>query len=370
MIAARRRFGSIRALPSGRYQARYPAPGGGTRTAPSTFARRTDAARYLSSIETDQSRGTWSDPLRGRVRLDVYCKTWLTDRRVKGRGLAPRTLDTYRHSIDAWIAPLIGGLPLTEITPAVVRSWHSHVCSETGPTATRQAYALLRAVLNTAVEDEILSRNPCRVKGAGQATSPERPLLDLDDVDLLVNAMPSHLRTLVIVTFWAHLRLGEVVALRRGDVSLDAGTVSVQRQEVETDAGPLETEPKVGSRRVVHLPSPARDALTLHFRLLPPALPSARLFVRPDGSPLRAHHVSAAWQTARGRVSLLDAHFHDLRHAGLTLSAQSGATLAEVMRRAGHASPRAALRYQHAAERRDVEIAQRLSAVAEQRGGA
>jgi integrase len=51
---------------------------------------------------------------------------------------------------------------------------------------------------------------------------------------------------------------------------------------------------------------------------------------------------------------------HDLRHAGLTLAAQSGATLAEVMRRAGHSSSRAAMIYQHAAERRDAEVAKRL----------
>lgn len=57
-------------------------------------------------------------------------------------------------------------------------------------------------------------------------------------------------------------------------------------------------------------------------------------------------------------------HFHDLRHAGLTLSAQSGATLAEVMRRAGHASSRAALIYQHAADARDADVADLLSQLA------
>ncbi len=73
------------------------------------------------------------------------------------------------------------------------------------------------------------------------------------------------------------------------------------------------------------------------------------------------------WKIARARVGLPDVHFHDLRHAGLTLSAQAGATLAEVMRRAGHSSSAAALRYQHAADQRDALIASRLSDVAVQR---
>lgn len=81
---------------------------------------------------------------------------------------------------------------------------------------------------------------------------------------------------------------------------------------------------------------------------------------------LRAHHVHHAWERARATAGLPDAHFHDLRHAGLTLSAQAGAALVEVMRRAGDSSAAAALRYQHAADQRDAEIAQRLSRLNEQ----
>lgn len=66
---------------------------------------------------------------------------------------------------------------------------------------------------------------------------------------------------------------------------------------------------------------------------------------------------TAHWKTARHRVGQPSLHFHDLRHAGLTLSAQSGATVAEVMRRAGHVSTQAAMRSQHVAEERDAEIA-------------
>ena len=53
-------------------------------------------------------------------------------------------------------------------------------------------------------------------------------------------------------------------------------------------------------------------------------------------------------------------HLDDLRHAGATLSAQLGATTKELMSRLGHASPRAALIYQHAADGRDRVLADRL----------
>jgi integrase len=114
-----------------------------------------------------------------------------------------------------------------------VRRWHAGISRLTGPTAVRQAYAVLRAVLNTAVADEALQRNPCRIKGAGQAYSPERPLLGLPEVEALTAAMPADLRTLVTLAFWAHTRLGEVLALRRGDVALDTGQLRIERQVVE-----------------------------------------------------------------------------------------------------------------------------------------
>lgn len=364
MAANRRRFGRVRKLPSGRWQARYPGPDGRDRTAPCTFASKTDAARFLAATEVDMGRGAWLDPTRSGVTLREYSQAWLAERTVRGRPLAVRTRETYQHSLDRWVLPALGNLQLDRITPAAVRRWHAQTSATTGPTATRQAYAVLHAILATAVADDALMRNPCRIAGAGQARSEERPLLDLEQVQRLVSSMPSHLRGLVELAFWGHLRLGELLALRIGDVSVDAGTVSVHRQVVETDSGPVEGPPKAGSQRTVHLPPQGVDALAECLRLRSPALPTARLFVRPDGGELRAHHVHAAWEPARRAAELPDAHLHDLRHAGLTLAAQSGATLAEVMRRAGHSSSRAAMIYQHAAERRDAEVAERLGRLA------
>src|SRR4051812_44400357 len=160
-MTARRRFGSLRRLPSGRWQVRYLGPDGRTRVAPTTFSTKTEAARCLVAVEVDMARGTWLDPVCGEVRLRDYAAAWIAQRTVRGRALADRTLDTYRHSLRAWIAPALGDVPVGRITPAVVRTWHAQVSASTGPTATRQAYALLRAILSTAVEDGALPRNPC-----------------------------------------------------------------------------------------------------------------------------------------------------------------------------------------------------------------
>lgn len=71
------------------------------------------------------------------------------------------------------------------------------------------------------------------------------------------------------------------------------------------------------------------------------------------------------WYPARESAGRPDLRWHDLRHTGAVLAAQTGATLAELMGRLGHTTPGAALRYQHAAQGRDAEIARRLSALVE-----
>lgn len=85
------------------------------------------------------------------------------------------------------------------------------------------------------------------------------------------------------------------------------------------------------------------------------AQPDALLF------PVSAAVLRHAWDDARATIGRNDLRFHDLRHTGLTLAAATGASTAELMRRAGHASPAAALRYQHATEDRDRVLADALA---------
>lgn len=366
---SKRVFGSMQQLPSGRWQARYTAPSGEMVSAETTFRTKAEASRFLADMESSIASQSWHDPARARVTLREYAVVWLKHRTVRGRPLAQRTIDTYQNSLDRWILPVLGDEALGELSAPRIRKWHSELGTKTGPTATRQAYALLRALMNTAVDDEVISRNPCRVKGAGQPVMKERPLLALGQVDAIRRHMPEHLQNLVTIALWAHTRIGETIALQRGDFDPARGTLRIERQQIELAGGGVQiVEPKAGSRRTTHLPRPAIEAAKAQLEWLEPGLPTAPLFTDPRRRPLRAGHVQHAWAEATKQAGLPGVHFHDLRHAGLTLSAQSGATLAEVMRRAGHVSSRAALIYQHAADQRDAVIADLLTAIADVHG--
>src|SRR6266536_953483 len=183
----KRRFGRVRKLPSGRYQARYLAPDGTDRPAPHTFASKTDAERWLVGVEAEIVKGTWRDPDLGRVPLGEYLTEWIAHR----SGLRPRTVDLYRWLSRKYIEPTLRDHLRTDITPGTVRAWRAELIAEgTAATMVAKAYRLLRAVLNTAVDDELIRRNPCRIKGAGIERAPERPTATVAQVFDLAGLVP------------------------------------------------------------------------------------------------------------------------------------------------------------------------------------
>jgi len=135
----------------------------------------------------------------------------------------------------------------------------------------------------------------------------------------------------------------------------------VKRQQQDVDRQTLISEPKVGSVRTVHFALIGSQGIVRHLVMRTARRPTDRVVTRPDGNDLRACDVHRYWRRSRAAVDLPELHIHDLRHASLTLAAQTQATLAEVIRRAGHSTSRAAMIYQHAAENRDRELAARMS---------
>jgi len=172
---ARRRspWGSGRKLSSGRYQCRYRIDGT-EHTAESTFRTRCEADAYLAAIRVDLDRDGWIDPVAGQVPLATYAWRWLDER----PGLRPRTSELYESELRLHILPVLGSIEVAKLTTSTVRSWHAQLlkAGRPGPTTVAKCYRLLRAILTTAVEDGLLAKNPCIIKGAGVEHHEERPI--------------------------------------------------------------------------------------------------------------------------------------------------------------------------------------------------
>lgn len=265
------------------------------------------------------------------------------------------------------IAPSLGNVELRHLDTPLVREWRAKLlASGVSESMTAKAYRLLRAVLMTAVrEDEILPRNPCQIKGADQEKPAERPVLTLGQVVMLADEMPDRYRALVLITTFACLRWGEVAALERQDIDTDTGTVRVRQSytEVRGEGMVLGPPKSRAGRRMVSVPPVILSAIREHLSDHVGEDPSSLVFTTPAGRPIWRGNLNKllAWSTAVEKLNKPGLHFHDLRHTGNTLAAQTGASTKDLMARMGHDSPQAAMIYQHATSEADRAIADALN---------
>ena len=372
-MSRRRGFGRIRKLPSGRYQASYVGPDTRRHNAPSTFDSKMDAEHWLGNRRNEIRDGEW---LPGKVRheavtLQGFANRWLEDRRrADGSALAPRTKAHYRTLLDDFILPGLGDHTLKSITPETVDEWYAGL--DTGPTYKAHAYSLLRTIFGTAIERHrstgVLA-NPCAIRGASNAKRTHNPEpATLEELAVIVKKMPDRYRAMVVLAAWTGLRFGELTGLTRGDVNQRSGVVNVCRGITWVEGQAVVGPPKsAAGRRGVAVPPHLLPMLKEHLRDHVGKSKDSLLFPAKSGGYMRPATLYRTYYPAREAAGRPDLHFHDLRHTGATMAGQAGATLAELMRRLGHSSPRAALIYQHASEQRDLALAARLSDLAEGR---
>ena len=349
-----RRFGTIRRLPSGRYQARYPGPDGVRRAADDTFATKTGAQDWLTLKEAEILEDDWIDPEAAEVLVPDYAATWIDER----PGLRPKSVKNYRGLLRCQVAPHLATVTVGELTLARVRRWRKKLLdSGTSPITTAKAYRFLRAVMNTAVDDGLIKRNPCRIKGAGTEDSPERPVLTVTQVYAVADAVGLRYRALVLLAAFTSLRWAELAALRPEDIDLDARTVRITRQLYYHDAGHSFGPPKSRAGvRDVDFPELIVPDLREHLDWLPSS--AVLVFASSTGSPLaHSNFRQRIWLPALAAVGLEGVHLHDLRHTGNQLTANVGANLKELMARMGHDSERAALIYLHSSRERQRALA-------------
>lgn len=351
-------------LPSGRYRARYRGPDGRRYTAPISFVTLRDARAWLSIQQADIIRKAWTPSeaaKRPTESFGTYAETWLAE-----RDLAPRTREHYRKLLDQHLLPEFGELELSGIAADRVRSWHARMGDGT-PTLRAHCYGLLRTIMGTACGDGKAPLNPCNIKGAGSAKRKViiRPATK-EELDTITAEMPERYQALIPLASWVALRFGEATELRRKDFVLDPdrgkGIVRVRRGVVRTDQGRIVRQPKTDAGvRDVSIPPHLVGVLAEHLARYVGPEPEALVFPAKGGQHLASSTLSRWYYKARASAGRSDLRFHDLRHSGGTMAAQTGATLAELMGRLGHSSPQAAMRYQHVAEGRDEQIARELS---------
>ena len=348
-------WGQLRKLPSGYWQAqythngvRYPCPSG-------TFSTKDAARAWLRSerkIIEDVDK-EWTPPaLRAVVERDklrwtlrAYAEDWM-----KHADLRPTTRRDYQSNLNHRILPGLGDIPLVYLDRATVQSWWRNLDKDENPRACDKAFCTLRAILNGAVDEEMITANPAtRIKGAGKPSQRRRVAVgpvDSATIWAVSEAMPPRERLAVLLGGFLGLREAEVLDLRWGDVCLDLirPVISVRHQVIEIKGGMMSTPntKTENAYRDVPILTPLLPVVREHLQTYCKASGNPLLFTRSDDNPrhlafstYRAH-VYAAMAAQGLPVGRSGYTVHDLRHVSLTRIPLAGGTDAETKDLGGH----------------------------------
>jgi len=290
-------------------------------------------------------RGEWTPPAsrvaaaKAVLTFRDYSTAW-----VGQRALKPRARGHYADLLTH-INPTLGDVELATLTPQAIRSWYAVTLTDK-PTYRAHAYALLHAILGTAVSDGSLTSNPAMIEKAMTTHRRREPvILTVGEVGQLADIIDERFKALILVSAWCGLRFGEVAVLRRKDVGADAEIITVARGVTHGGGCHIST-PKSGKGRSVVVPPHVRGDLLHHLDTFVGTDREALLFAPVQGGcHLTGNSFRPRFNAALAKIGRSGVRIHDLRHFAGTQVARVG-ILRESMDRLGHSTVRASLMYQ------------------------
>jgi integrase len=362
MPTRRRTAGSVRRLPSGRWQARIRDPRTNRLESLGSFDAKADADRAVAIAITDGLRGQWASPALGRRRMaDWVAEWWATT-----TDLAPTTRVRDEWLLRGHILPAFGSTALADIGQLDIRSWVAELsASGLAPNTVHKAYQVLSKALAAAVDAGLLAVTPCRNVPLPKVQQQEMRFLSPAEVAHLAAAINPRYRALVLVGGYGGLRIGEMAGLRRSRVDVLRSRLDVVEKIVEVRGELLVGGPKTrAGRRQVPLPRPVAGELVTHLERFVAPEPDALVFAGPDGGALRARQ----WRARHLAPAIKEAGVaplrpHDLRHTAVALWIAQGASPKQIATWAGHTSVSVVLdRYGHLFPGHEASVMERLEA--------
>jgi integrase len=325
-----------------RWQARYLDPDGHERTR--TFARKQDAERFVVTVRADVLRGAYVDPDAGKVTFAEFAKRWLAAQTFDESSREATELRLRLHGSRHF-----GHRELRSIKPSIMQAWLRKLQQELAPGYVRTVFTNVSSVFNAAVDDGLITTNPCR---AGSVKLPKREQRKIEpwtieQVDAVLAALPDRYRPIGVVAAGCGLRQGEVFGLRLRDADFLRRQLHVEQQVKVLGGRVLLAPPKGGKTRTVPLPDAVGTELADHLRGWP-AEGDGLVFRSREGKPINRNHFNPyTWKPAlkaAGMPPTRDNGMHALRHFYASVLIDAGESVRAVADYLGHADPGLTLR--------------------------
>lgn len=304
-----------------------------------TFRTKAEAERYGATVEADIARGIYIDPRLGKKAFGSWAEEWLEARRTE---IKPTTLMSYRGLLDKHLLPAFGETSLAKIRPLDVQKFLGKMTdSGLSRSRLRQARQLLSMILNAAVDNGYIGRNPVpRERLKGREPKRDQHPLTFEQVHAVANAVPDRYKALIYVLAYGGLRWGEAMALRRSSCNLLRNRVEVRESVSEVAGGLHYGPPKTHQTRTVVIPEPVKDIVAKHMEAYVGNERDALLFTTEDGNHVWITNFRKnVWWPALDAAGISRVTtIKDLRHTCASLMHAAGRSPKEVKEQLGHAT--------------------------------
>ncbi|MBV8540055.1 MAG: site-specific integrase [Pseudonocardiales bacterium] len=347
-----------------RYKVRYLDPDGNEKSKMYPDRCKKQAEAFLLEVESSKREGKYVDPRAGRIKFRAQAENW-----IKGQSPDGVTREVLRSRLTSQIYPYFGDLPVNSIKTATVRDWLG-VLDEKKLSQNYKTvlFTTLSSIMDSAVEDKLITINPCGGKSIKRPTSPSSNIVVWPEERLraIQGGLPDRFRIVCAVGAGCGLRQGEILGLSLDDTDEDGTTLHVQRQIRVVGRTLVFAPPKSGKKRRVPLSPGVLAATRAHER----AFPSTEVTLpwgEPGGDPVTVRLLltgsggrvytgdlfhKVVWQGAFRAAGLKYRKradgMHALRHFYASTLLAQGVSIKELAEYLGHSDPGFTLRtYTH-----------------------
>ncbi|MGW1540184.1 tyrosine-type recombinase/integrase [Streptomyces sp. NPDC002309] len=356
-----------------------------------SFDTSEDAKQWLAKAQTDTTRGEFVDPRDGAIPLAQYVeKHWWPSRSDEPSTAAPMRSKIWNH-----IIPFLGATALRDIDAAVLRAWKAQLLTRVEASTAQVIWIHLSTILEAAVDDGRLVKNPCKARRSVKAPKPAKRKAKAwarPTVEAVRAGLQDRYRIAVDLGVGLGLRQGEAFGLGEEDFDFDAGVIRIRRQlQWDVKGRPYFCLPKGGKTRDIPLSPNLAKRVQDHLRRFPsisctlpwrnPEPPTTELegrqrepiTVRLVLSSPQANRVNysmwskRSWRPALAAAGVLkkvgekaetyggrsrrysvyelsrEDMFHVLRHTYTSTQLEAGESIVSVSQWLGHASPQTTL---------------------------
>ena len=285
----------------------------------------------------------------GDITLDKYFVEWLEAKRIDTKG---NTLKTYTSNYNKHISPRLGNRKIKDIERREVQELQRTLTKELAPTTINLALKTLRVILNDAVKDEIITRNPAgsikALKSEVKATETyHRALTEQEQAQFMQEIRQDYYYPVVALMIATGLRIGEATALTWQDIDNKAGMIHVNKTYSFTEAGTrvIGTPKTATSCRDIPMNDTIKAILSEHRAKYGDILPFAtnRVFNTPRGGAVENVTITRAITKALERLENKGVYIerftpHALRDTFATRFIEQGGTPQTLKTILGHNS--------------------------------